>query len=239
MPLANGGSALVAAVTVDGNVERPIDSVLVTAIRRSLSTGWAPMWKERALSANRADMHWAWREVLKPETTFPGRVDPLPGALVAFVSARRGLLLEGLLRVAFRVPSFGLTDRQGSRRRPLRRPLVLYVDTLAAAPWNRAEIEGAPPRIEGIGRALLAFAIHLSRANGTGGRLSLHPAPDVVDWYGRALPGSLWFRDGREHGLEPDPETPDDPYMELSDEASREYLDRYRAPPGMEIASAP
>lgn len=75
-------------------------------------------------------------------------------------------------------------------------PLV-YVEALAAAPWNRRTLD-PQPWLRGVGSALLEFARRRSLDLGYGGRLGLH-----------ALPGSESFYESRNMlnlGYDPDRE---------------------------------
>ena len=62
------------------------------------------------------------------------------------------------------------------------RPRLVYVEYLAAAPWNRRIIED-PPDFVGIGRALMAFARRRSADLGYGGRVGLHALPVAEGFY--------------------------------------------------------
>ncbi len=77
-----------------------------------------------------------------------------------------------------------------------RAPLV-YIEALAAAPWNRRQLE-EPPYLRGIGRTLLLFARQRSLELGYGGRVGLHALPDSEAFYRRnQMP---------EYGADPDKE---------------------------------
>lgn len=79
---------------------------------------------------------------------------------------------------------------------PHRSPLV-YIEALAAAPWNRKYLED-PPYLHGVGRTLLLFSRQRSLELGYGGRVGLH-----------ALPGSegFYYRNQMpEYGPDPDKE---------------------------------
>lgn len=66
---------------------------------------------------------------------------------------------------------------------PQRYPLV-YVEALAAAPWNRRRLEDSP-YLQGVGRTLLLFARQRSLELGYGGRVGLHALPDSEGFYHR------------------------------------------------------
>lgn len=74
---------------------------------------------------------------------------------------------------------------------------IVYVEALASAPWNRRAIQ-QPPRLRGVGIALLLFARQRSLELGFEGRIGLH-----------ALPGAERFYEGRNmpsYGPDPDKE---------------------------------
>ena len=61
------------------------------------------------------------------------------------------------------------------------KPLV-YVDYLETAPWNRPDF-GTPPRLRGVGIALLTAAVALSEEQGFKGRIGLHSLPQADEFY--------------------------------------------------------
>ena len=64
------------------------------------------------------------------------------------------------------------------------RPRLVYVEYLAAAPWNRREIED-PPDFVGTGRALMTFSRRRSAALGYEGRVGLHALPAAEGFYNK------------------------------------------------------
>jgi len=61
------------------------------------------------------------------------------------------------------------------------KPLI-YVEFLAAAPWNLASIV-AEPRYSLVGSVLIAAAILLSKEEEFQGRIGLHSLPQAAGWY--------------------------------------------------------
>jgi len=59
---------------------------------------------------------------------------------------------------------------------------LLYVDYLAAAPWNLPEMV-ARPKFRGCGYVLITEAIRLSRQRGYNGRIGLHSLPQAENFY--------------------------------------------------------
>ena len=105
--------------------------------------------------------------------------------------------------------SFGLTcdrdiqaamiiETRARKCRHTRRPIV-YVEYIAAAPWNRSNIQ-APPRFKGCGGTLLEAAREWSRRIGAGGALGLHSKERACSFYERMGFVDLG-RDDEENGL--------------------------------------
>lgn len=60
---------------------------------------------------------------------------------------------------------------------------TVYVELLATAPWNRLELMGDKREFQGVGKALLVFAICASYNMGYGGSLKLDAYPRVFSVY--------------------------------------------------------
>ena len=75
------------------------------------------------------------------------------------------------------------TDHTSRLPDTLGEPLV-YVDYLAAAPWNLRGL--APvPRFAGVGRVLIGAAVQVSQSLGWSGRTGLHSLPQAESFYRR------------------------------------------------------
>jgi hypothetical protein len=59
---------------------------------------------------------------------------------------------------------------------------LVYIELLAAAPWNRHRTV-PNPLYKGVGRILIATAISLSVDLGFEGRIGLHSLPQSESWY--------------------------------------------------------
>jgi hypothetical protein len=59
---------------------------------------------------------------------------------------------------------------------------LVYVSYIATAPWNR-EIIQRPPKLQGVGTALLLFAQNRSLELGYSGRVGLHSLPGYEKFY--------------------------------------------------------
>lgn len=93
------------------------------------------------------------------------------------------------------------------------RPIV-YLDYVEVAPWNRPEF-GSPPRLRGVGSALIAAAIALSEDEGFKGRIGLHSLPQADDFYRK-----IGMTD-----LGPDPAYQKLRYFEMTAEQARAFLE--------------
>ena len=60
---------------------------------------------------------------------------------------------------------------------------LVYIDFVEAAPWNRREILGEPPRFSGCGSILIRAAIEYSNLEDFKGRIGLHSLPQANDFY--------------------------------------------------------
>jgi hypothetical protein len=63
---------------------------------------------------------------------------------------------------------------------------LVYVERVASAPWNRARAAGGQ-RYRGVGRVLLAHAVHRSRSEHRGGSIGLHSERGAVTYYEREI----------------------------------------------------
>ncbi|MBW4667145.1 MAG: GNAT family N-acetyltransferase [Cyanomargarita calcarea GSE-NOS-MK-12-04C] len=72
------------------------------------------------------------------------------------------------------------TQLHGSQITPGKR--IVYIYYVATAPWNREAIQ-RPPKLQGIGTALLLFAISRSLELGYEGRVGLHSLPGYEKFY--------------------------------------------------------
>jgi len=129
--------------------------------------------------------------------------------------------VQGLIAFrGFSVVAQGVTqglaqvDLNKSAREPSQagKPIV-YLDYVEVAPWNRPEL-GAPPRLRGVGSALIAAAIALSEDEGFKGRIGLHSLPQADAFYGK-----IGMTD-----LGPDPAYQNLRYFEMTAAQARAFL---------------
>lgn len=136
--------------------------------------------------------------------------------------ARKTARVQGLLAFrGFSVVAQGVTqglaqvDLSKSAREPNQagKPLV-YLDYVEVAPWNRPEF-GRPPRLRGVGSALLTAAVALSEEEGFKGRIGLHSLPQADAFYRKI--GMI--------DLGPDAACQNLRYFEMTAERARAFLE--------------
>lgn len=173
---------------------------------RQYTEEWKPLLdaaKRKALAARRAgenapmieDGHWDWPTKHKHTSSLLSyrhfvieRSGQTQGMMQLEMAARRSRIEEG-------------------------RHLV-YVDYLAAAPWNRPAIR-QPPRYKLVGSLLIRQAIGTSLDEEFAGRVGLHSLPGAAGWY-RRLGMTSFGADAGYYGLE---------YFEFSSSSAHAYLD--------------
>lgn len=122
----------------------------------------APSWQDAA-QFNAQDSHWEWVEKAIEAERVMGR----DTFAVECAGETQGLMLVdvGYARLA---------EHRGLE--------LVYVELLAAAPWNRPKLV-PDPRYKLVGRVLLGTAISLSVDLGLQGRIGLHSLPQSESWY--------------------------------------------------------
>ena len=123
------------------------------------------IWKGMLIALQEPDKAWNWDYKLRlatHEARFEAYVVEIDG------------LAQGVILVE--------TQWHRSQVAAAARPRLVYVEYLAAAPWNRREIED-PPDFVGVGRALMTFSRRRSAALGYEGRVGLHALPTAKGFY--------------------------------------------------------
>jgi len=150
--------------------------------------------REELLTANAQDAHWDW---VRKELAW-GHLLAYEGFAVEAEGMTQGLMYLNKTRFS------RLAGQLGA-------PLV-YVESLASAPWNRHGFIGKP-KYKGVGQLLIQAAISLSFTEEFKGRISLHALPQSENWYREVL-GMI--------DLGPDPDYKNLKYFEMaSDQALR------------------
>lgn len=121
---------------------------------------WLPILKD----SNQEDSHWNWR--LKNNIFSDESYEKY--ALVS------NDITQGLMII---VTSNYYSRQQGNK------PIV-YVDSLATAPWNRPSIQN-PPQYKAVGSAMITFAIMRSFELNYDGLIGLHSLPAAEGFYQR------------------------------------------------------
>jgi hypothetical protein len=153
----------------DATLHRPIGRKHV----RDFQTLWRPAFKKRLATirsreefaeAQMQDSHWEWPQ---KAAAMGARLDYDTFAVEA------GGVTQGLMIVS-------LTER--GRAPGQENDHLIYVELIAAAPWNRKGFTDRP-KYKGVGRLLLAAAVSLSVDQEFGGRVGLHALPQSATWY--------------------------------------------------------
>lgn len=155
-----------------------IDAELWDAITEKNLADWEAKWTPELLRLLEAlydkgverrlwpqSRHWDWRQKTQ---TIEKRLDQQCFAIVCDGMTQAMMITE-------------LTKR--ARLKSQENDHLVYVDFVEAAPWNRREILGEPPRYSGCGSILIRAAIEYSKLEGFKGRIGLHSLPQANDFY--------------------------------------------------------
>lgn len=110
------------------------------------------------------DLHWRWDE----KADWSRNIWALKRYALTSEGDLQGLLLLNLAKYS-KLPS------QKGRH-------VVYVEFVAAAPWNRPDMV-EKRRFRGVGQALMRVAVEVSRHESFRGRVGLHSLPQACDFY--------------------------------------------------------
>ncbi len=143
---------------------------------RAANASWQPYiqawrtrrWREPGFMSQASEhLHWDWAR--KAEYHVGESSCRILG--IEYSGAVQGMMLVSLAGKRCRAPEvWGLE--------------LLYVDYLAAAPWNLPFL-GDAQQFVGVGTALLFAAVSLSYEQGFSGRLGLHSLPQADEFYRR------------------------------------------------------
>lgn len=115
-----------------------VDASSLTLSDRHLDD-FETFWKHRLQASSKEDRHWDWA-MKSQKTTLSLNYKKY--------ALECGQIAQGLMMLEIDFHRSRLETRQN----------IIYVDFLAAAPWNRFSIEN-PPTYKGIGSALFNFAV--------------------------------------------------------------------------------
>jgi hypothetical protein len=122
-------------------------------------------WRPLFAGVNEADRNWDWEQ---KQRLYGSRIGAESYALEC-EDRTQGLML---------IETMGHRSWFESRRR------IVYVHSIATAPWNRPGIQ-TPPEYRLVGSALLEFARYRSESLGYGGLVGLHALPSAEIFYRR------------------------------------------------------
>lgn len=142
------------------------------------------------------DAKWDWRELHK----FCMHDSKYDFIGVQCVGRTQGLMLLESEDHATRLPTIG-------------RPLV-YVERLAAAPWNRKSLAGTR-EFQGVGKLLVAAAVSVSIERKFDGRIGLHSLPGANSFYRDMCGMTDLGPDSMKGGLI---------YFEMTEQQARDFL---------------
>lgn len=168
---------------------------------------WAPLLREQGAQ----DAEWSWRTELSECEAAGGVADSGQAWEILQLVGEDGVL-HGLFSLKHPVRS-----RLGE---PTNTNLLLYVERMAVAPWNRVDVKPGR-RALGCGMAMLRYAVERSTELGFGGRVGLHSLndPHTHAFYERA---------GMRHVGDDVMEEGELRYYELDEEAAEALLARTR-----------
>ena len=143
---------------------QPIEAQLCSLQPKHLND-FEQYWKPILLGSSEEDQYWNWKQ---KQRTYGNRL----GAEAYTIECEQ--MTQGLM----------LIETLGHRSwlEPNRR--IVYVHSLATAPWNRPSIQN-PPWYRLSGTVLLLFARQRSEELGYKGGVGLHALPDAEDFYRR------------------------------------------------------
>lgn len=145
-----------------------LENIIVEAsfvqITQKHATDYTLLWKELLLSFKQRDKWWDWE--FKLQSIINKQVNR-EGYAIEYQRETEGLMMIE-------------TQMHGSQIAPGKR--LVYIDGLVSAPWNREDIQ-SPPKLKGVGSALLMFARNRSLELGYEGRVGLHSLPGAEDFY--------------------------------------------------------
>ena len=151
--------------------------------------------------ADQEDCSWQWRSWVEEDDDLRDGNGCRHYALLRGETACGLMIARDTSKAPFQAPENDLEDG-------------VYVEYLAAAPWNRTVKDGVricetQPRVAPVGKLLMWKAIMLSKHVGHEGRVSWHSKKDAVDtymgWFKKSSPTDIHTMDGE-----------DWPYFEIS-----------------------
>lgn len=147
---------------VRGRDNQPVTALLVTMGAKHLDD-FEVFWKARLRTSEQEDQFWDWE--LKHRVY-------LSSANYESYAIEYEQITQGLM----------LIETRGHRSQVEPRRRLVYVHSLASAPWNRPGLQ-TPVEFRAIGSALLQFARFRSQELGYDGLVGLHALPGSEGFY--------------------------------------------------------
>ncbi|MBG1265440.1 GNAT family N-acetyltransferase [Nostoc sp. WHI] len=148
---------------IRGQDSMAVKADLVELVQKH-ANDYASAWKEQLRLYGQEDKFWDWEFKLQFVIS---RQPNREGYAIEYEGETQGLMLIE-------------TQMHGSRLSEGKR--LVYLDGIASAPWNREFIQ-RPPKLKGVGTALLTFARNRSVELGYEGRVGLHSLPGAEEFY--------------------------------------------------------
>jgi len=148
---------------IRGQDSMTVEAYLVELAQKHVND-YVLLWKEQLRLYGQEDKFWDWEFKLQ---FIIRRQENREGYAIEYEGETQGLMLIE-------------TQLHGSRLKEGKR--LIYVDGVASAPWNRQFIQ-RPPKLKGVGTALLVFARTRSIELGYEGRVGLHSLPGAEEFY--------------------------------------------------------
>jgi hypothetical protein len=143
----------------------PVRALLVSLAERHL-IDFNTFWQSKMTSADE-DQYWDWQR--KQQVYLSSSNIMFEGYAIECEGKTQGMMI---LKIG----------GERSRVEPARK--IVYVHSLATAPWNRAS-SSDPNGFRAVGRILLEFAQFRSVSLGYGGLVGLHSLPTAEEFYRR------------------------------------------------------
>jgi len=142
------------------------DAIFVDDVPPELVSQVQSAWSPHFAGSTAEHGHWDWNKKYE-------LVEQAPLVYRVF-----GIVVDEEMQGLMLVSTAGKNCRETSQNG---KPLV-YIEYLATAPWNSADIV-AEPRFSGVGKIFIRAAIELSLEEEFGGRIGLHSLPQAETWY--------------------------------------------------------
>ena len=128
------------------------------------SADFNTFWRERLIGSTDEDQYWDWER--KKQIYLASGMGIFEGYAIECEQMTQGMMI---------IQTGGYRSRVESDRR------LVYIHSIATAPWNR--VNSDPPGFRAVGRVLLQFARFRSEELGYGGLVGLHSLPSAEEFY--------------------------------------------------------